>query len=194
MAFDDFEDRRRESNDYWDRRSDQLDSEARRAERSQSLYDALRKKDDSTARWLLDVPPPSSSETRPTDADVSGEKERVPTADQQFAEHSGRLLAVLGSPRSLPGRGLPASITTEWVNKIKTINMYKPSLGLAVLDELFSQYFEASEKYKPRPSIWNMDVDSMMRFDDDMSEIKRELNWLRDILKHVEAYLKQSPL
>lgn len=194
MAYDDHEDRRRESNDSLDRQRDQLDSEARRAKLTDDLSKALSNNDHSTARWLLDVPPPGSSETSPTPTDVSKENDTPPTAEQQFAEHSDKLLNVLKSPRSLSGWALPKSITTDWMNKIKTINMYNPSQGLAVLDELFAQYSQAYEEYKPRPSIWNMDVDSAMCFDDDMRDIKRELDWLRDILKHVEAYFKQHPL
>jgi hypothetical protein len=169
-----------------DRRYDQLLFEKDLAERSEGFYDAIRAKDDSKVRWILGVPPAGSGETG-EEADVSERSSTPPTVDEQFAEHSSKLTAALKYSRTLP-----AAVREEWMRKAGEIDLYEPTKGLVVLEDLFARFELASNRYEPRPNIWNMDVGPIMNFVDQMCQIEWELKWLRDLLKHVELYLDNT--
>jgi hypothetical protein len=170
-----------------DRRYDQLQFEKDLAERSKALDDAILAKDDSKARWILGVPPTGSAKTR-KEAEVSERSGTPPTAEAQFAEHSGKLTAALKYSRTLPD-----AVREEWMRKVGEIDLYEPTKGLVVLGDLFARFELASDRCKPRPNIWSVDVGPMMNFADEMRKIEWELKWLRDLLNHVELNLRQHP-
>jgi len=187
MYRDDYEERIRESNEYLDRRADQLDFERTLAERSDAIYTAIRKKDYSRASWELGIFPSGSLETDSSFSTASTESNRQPTAEEQFTEHSTRLIAILQYSSSLP-----TYVTQEWIRKVKKINLYQPSEALIILYNLFADYRRAVEEYKPRRDIFDLAVAETMKFDREMENIRRELDWLKAILKHVEDYLKKA--
>jgi hypothetical protein len=58
---------------------------------------------------------------------------------------------------------------------------------LVALDDLYTDYLCAVEEYKPQRDVFDMAVAKTMEFDREMRELKIELDWLKAILKHVEA-------
>jgi hypothetical protein len=183
---DDWDDRRRESNDYLNRRDDQLRFEETQAKRTKAVYDAIHDEDDLRLYLELGITPPDSSDVDLDDLSDYDEENRTPTAQEQFAEHSSSLRVALQFSQALP-----SYLTQEWINKIREIDIYKPSQGLQILDELLEGYEWASERFKPQRDIFNLAITETMRFDEEMREIKHELDWLRAILKHVEDYLNR---
>jgi hypothetical protein len=170
-----------------DRQYDQKQFENGLAEQSKAVYDAILTKDHSKARWVLGVPPAGSAETV-EEADVPERSSTPPTAAEQFAEHSAKLTAALKYSGTLP-----AAVTEQWMRKVGEIDLYEPTKGLVVLEDLFARFELTSDRYKPRPNIWNVDAGPIMNFADEMRGIERELKWLRNLLKHVELYLRQHP-
>lgn len=115
------------------------------------------------------------------------ESKSPPTAEEQFNEHSERLSVALKYSTFLPN-----NTTQEWIREIKEIKKYSPSKGLRILHMIFLGYRLARDKYKPHRDIFDLAIEEEMRFDREMQIIKRELDWLETILKHVEAYLKKN--
>lgn len=137
------------------------------------------------------IPDSDSPDSSVTDYSYSREAARAPrppTAEEQFAEHSTLLITALQVSSFLP-----TYLTQQWIRKIKEINIYQPSKGLVIFDELCAGYWRGVEEYKPRRDIFDLAVAKTMEFDSEMHDIKQELDWLEAILKHVEAYLKQNP-
>lgn len=131
----------------------------------------------------------SPSETDLCPSSDSNERERPPTAEEQFNEHSERLFVVLKYSTFLPN-----NLTQEWVRKIKDIRSEKhsASTSLKILEEIYLEYTHTRVTYKPQRDIWDFAVNKEMRFDKEMNVIKHELDWLQAILKHVEAYWKKK--
>jgi hypothetical protein len=121
-------------------------------------------------------------------SDMSTRAIEPPTAEEQFAEHSKKLIAVLQFSSFLP-----TYLTQQWIGKIKSINLYQPSKGLVILDELFADYWRAVDKYKPKLNIFDLAVVKTIEFDGEIHDIKYELDWLESILKHVADYFKKNP-
>lgn len=188
MAYDDFEDRRQQSNNYLNRRDDQLDFERKQAEQSKTVYDAILNKNHSRAYAELGIPAPDPSDVDSEYSDTSQESNRQPSAQEQFAEHSARLIANLRLSSALP-----AHITQEWIGKIEQITILLPTIGLRILNGIMEDYLQALDEYKPQRDIFNLAISETMQFDEDMRDIKLELDWLEAILKHVEDYMKQNP-
>ena len=113
---------------------------------------------------------------------------RPPTAEEQFAEHSTQLITALRFSSFLP-----THLIQRWIRKIKEINICQPAKGLVILDELFAGYWCAADEFKPQRDIFDLAIAKTMEFDNEMDEIKQELDWLEVILKHVEDYLKHNP-
>jgi tetratricopeptide (TPR) repeat protein len=63
MGPDNYEDRRRESNDYLDRRDDQIDIETGMRDKSDAIYRAILDHDHSRAEWELGIVPDDSPGT-----------------------------------------------------------------------------------------------------------------------------------
>jgi hypothetical protein len=133
---------------------------------------------------LPDSGSPDSSVPYASHTAVSEQATRPPTAEEQFAEHLTGFITVLQSSRFLP-----RYLTQQWIGKIKEINIYLPSKGLVILDQLNAEYLRAIEEYQPQRDIFDLAVARTMEFDSEMRNLKHELNWLEAILKHVEDYL-----
>ncbi len=114
---------------------------------------------------------------------------RPPSAEEQFAEHSDGLVSALRVSNFLPTR-----VTQLWIRKVNKINLNQPLKGLMILDELFAGYWRAAEEYKPHRDIFDLAIVKSMEFDSEMHDIKRELDWLEVVLKHMEAFMKQDRL
>lgn len=182
LSIDDYDERRQDSNDYLNRRQERLDFEDKLARRRDAVYDAIRKNDYSSAASEFDAAP---SDSTGIDADYSSfleTRDRPQTAYGQFLKHSTRLIIRLESSRFLP-----ANIAQQWVKRIKRLDIFQPSNGLLELDELYTDYLYAVDKYKPQRDIFDMAVAKTMEFDREMRELKIELDWLKAILKHVDA-------
>jgi hypothetical protein len=171
-----------------DRRYDQQREEQDRTKRSQALNDALRAKDWPKVRYLLGLPPENSPARREAQA-VSETNGTPPTAEEQFAEHSGKLSAKLMYSTTLPG-----AVREAWIQQVKEIDLYEPTKGLVLLNDLSREVDLAKDLYRPRPSIWSLGIEPLMHFSDTMAMIESELEWLRDILQHVERFFREHPL
>jgi hypothetical protein len=120
----------------------------------------------------------STSESDPSDS--------IPTAEEQFNEHSERLFVALRNSTFLP-----TDTTRKWINQIKEITKCTPSRGLKILALIASEYRHARHLYKPQRDVWDLGVHKEMLFDTEMDIIKRELDWLEAILNHVDACLRE---
>jgi hypothetical protein len=158
-------DRIRESWDYLNRRQDQWDFAQRRTETP-----AL----------------PVVSHAGDPDA-ASEHHAEPPSADEQLAAFSRQLIVIIETARFLP-----PNVVQDWVEKIRRIDIHRPVQGLAILRTLFESY-DTFEQYAPRPNIFDLAIDRSMRYLDDMRDIKRELNKLEALLRHVDGVLKASP-
>jgi hypothetical protein len=58
------------------------------------------------------------------------------------------------------------------MRKVGEIDLYEPAKGLVVLEDLFARLELASNFYKPRPNIWNVDAAPIMNFVDQMYEVR----------------------
>lgn len=92
MAYED-DYKRRDFNDYLNRQQDRLDFERVQRDRTSSVYDSIREKDEFKVRSALDLPSPGSS---------SDSRSTPPTAGEQFREHSNSLLFYLKWSDALP--------------------------------------------------------------------------------------------
>jgi hypothetical protein len=159
-------DRIRESWDYLNRRQDQWDFALRRTE---------------TPALPVGSDAGCDPETAP---EHRGEP---PSADEQLAAFSRQLIIILETAPFLPPQ-----VVQAWVGRIKNIDINRPAKGLAILRTLFESY-DTFAQYEPRPNIFDLAIDRSMRYLDDMRDIKRELNKLEALLRHVDRLLKPSP-
>jgi hypothetical protein len=184
---DDRDDRRRESNDYLDRRDDQSSFEKTQMESTKRFYKAIRDKNDMGAYLELGIVPPDSYDPDYLSDDHG--KKRPRSGEEEFDEHADKLRLALRCSQVLPSQ-----LTQAWWSKVRGIDVYQPAKGLEILDELLRAYELALEEFRPRRDIFNLAITESMRFNQEMGEIKFELDTLRILLRHFEAYLKEHPL
>ncbi|HEV2915308.1 MAG TPA: hypothetical protein VGX92_18660 [Pyrinomonadaceae bacterium] len=184
---DDRDDRRRETNAYLDRRDDQLSFEKTQLENNEAIHKAIRDRNDPGVYLKLGITPPDSSDT--DDLSDYQEENGQRSGEEEFDEHAEKLRIALRYSQALPSR-----LTRAWWGRIRAIDVYQPSSGLEILDEILQAYAVAVEEFKPRRDIFNLAISETMRFDREMREIKFELDALRILLSHFEAYLKENPL
>ena len=182
MATDDFDERRRESNDYLNRRQDRLDFEDGLMRQSAAVSKAIRKKDFSRAADELGIDPSFASGTDAEDSGIAGVRDRPQTAFGQFLTHSTRLIIQLESSRFLPNR-----VAQQWIRRIKQIDIFQPAIGLLEIDALYAEYMHAVEKYKPQRDVFDLAVSQTMEFEREMHRLKLDLDWIKVILKHVQV-------
>jgi len=177
------EHRRQDSNDYFNRLDDQKDETRKQEEISEAFHKGLRTGDYSEFYWRAGLVPPDS--TTDSTASTMPLLNQQPTALDQFLKHSTQLKTVLETTTCLPD-----SLTTSWIKVIQNINLFQPTAGLVIVHNILAEYELARYDYKPQRDIFDLKIYETLHFEQDMSRIKFELDWLKAILEHVENYLK----
>jgi len=129
--------------DYWNWRDGE--DERRRAadrasEQTSRLYDALRRGDHDTARWLTGVPPAPFGSGEP------GQPERTdpPTAGEQFLEHQQALLFNL----RWAGSFLPQELLADWAVRVERLDIEQPlEASLAAIEAIRNEYERACYRF-----------------------------------------------
>jgi hypothetical protein len=103
-----------------------------------------------------------------------------PTADEQFRQHSQLLVMRLDS--LLEGM-LPTELTDQWRRQIALLDIEQTEWSLAIAISLRDSYRQAKKRYAPSHS----DIPWAMWFEDKVSALEVEIQWLVDILRNVIA-------
>jgi hypothetical protein len=109
---------------------------------------------------------------------TSEKRDESPTAEQQLAEHSNRIITELQRSRFLP-----RSVTQQWIHKIQEIEIHHPLEGLAIIDTLVLDHRLTIEKHRPQRNVYDLAIRETMMFDNEMCNIKQELDALKAILE-----------
>jgi hypothetical protein len=110
MAEDDYEQRRRESNEYLNRRDDQSDFEEGLRRRSKGLNKAIQDKNESRLYWESGIVSSQSSDTSPYVSSASKEslEDRLLHKRQWILESLGRFL-------------IPSELKREWAWRLDSL-------------------------------------------------------------------------
>src|ERR1700751_2739854 len=174
-------DRQRESWAYLNRRDNQRAFEMDLARRSTAVYDAIRTGNTPAAYRELGIPP-----SRLVDSDTDRtDPAKPPTLHDQFTEHRAKLIDAWQSVGLLPGDVIQAR-----VERVRAIRFFLPSEGLLAVKQMLAEYEMLYRRYEPRPDIFNLQVERGIRFFDQMTAVKFELQDLARILTKAESSLK----
>ena len=160
---------RREQNAFHVKQDEQKRLSAVRSRTSEIVTDGARTHDHSRVDWELGIPPAGPSQGRGT-----------PTAGEQFRQHSRLLVVRLDS--LLEGM-LPTDLTNQWRRQIALLDIEQTDESLAIAISLRDSYRQAKKRFTPSHS----DIPWAMWFEDKVSIIEVEIQWLIDILTHVRA-------
>lgn len=118
MYGDDYEERRRASNEYLNRREDQLAFESDLARRRDAIYDALRTGDHSRTSWELGIVPEDtdSEAVNATDPREVGTTESRESLTEQIRHQVQEVLAILLAS------DLPTSSKEDWIKRLDSPN------------------------------------------------------------------------
>ncbi len=170
---------------------------------SSQLYDALRKKNYDTARWITGVPPaPPAGSDDPDETDLydrddlddadfadlpelaaDAERTAPPTAEEQFREHKGALLYDLDWTSVLP-----AELVQDWTRRVLPLDLRQPRAGLAAIEDLAIDY-QLAERWEPHIT----EVTRGMAWIEQYPRIGREIAWLTALFQHVLASPPADP-
>jgi hypothetical protein len=169
-----------------DRLYDQQQFEKALAESRDAFYKAILSKNESMARFLAGVPPAGLAPT----INRSPARAQRTTAEvgEDFDEYADKFAQALRRTG-----GLPSEVKEEWISRLKTIDLYEPAKALDIVANLLTRLDLARDRYRPRPNVFNLDVEPIMKFAEDMGRIEAELKWLRGVLESVQAYLQEHP-
>ena len=178
MAFDSFEDRRRESNNFLDRQYDARETEKKRAEQSAALFEALREKDYGKARRIQGIPP-----TETINADVDGSQ-----ADRESPEE---LVARMHELRQDIQDGinrcslLPSALRNDWRDRLANLTDANCVTELEALRRDVQDAFERRALYSDHRQVSkSADLESELRL------LEMELRSLRDRCSRYLATLR----
>jgi len=186
----DWDEIRRESNEWLDRRRDRLDAEASGAAHTSEVYDALQSGDQDKARWLLDVPPSGADEPSGWTGGrgfslVDIPQPEPPTAQQQLLEHATEFSRAVRRSRYID------SVTaTRWTADVTLIELDDYVGGLATVDAIEAELIEVRADTRPPRDIFSMSVSNEMDHMKAFDGVETELRWLRLILEHVQRYVE----
>lgn len=179
---DDYNDRRRESNNYLNRMQDLSDFQTAQGRKRDAVYKAIQDKNWSRAKSELDVPP---SDTDDYSEDYT-EPQPQRNLTAEFDYHKKKLGDALASARFFP-----YSAEEAWMNQISAIELFKPSNGRQILEAVMNEFEYAKAKFAPP----KFDPDNpfsraSFRFESEVFEIEWELGKLDGILLDAEIALR----
>lgn len=182
MSRDDYDDRQRDSNDYLRRQQETLAFEEMLARRHDTVYKAIGEREPLRTASGAGCAPSDSSGIKIYDSRVFEARNKPQTVYEQWLKHKTRLIIKLESSNFLS-----AKVTRQWIRKIKRLDIFKPSRGLEELDELFTDYSNVVDQYKPQRGDMDMTVAKAIEFNNEIHDIIHDLDWLKTLLKHVEV-------
>jgi hypothetical protein len=162
---DDYDQRRRESNEYLNRRDDESDFEERSRRRSEGLYKAIQDKNESRLYWESDVVSPDLSDTSPRVSSNSKEslEDRLLHKRQWILESLERFL-------------IPSRLKKEWARRLDSLT---ESNCAAELENLGKEIHRERTNSMMHADIWNpsraQDVDR------DFASLEEDLKDLREM-------------
>ncbi len=165
---DDWEDRRRSSNDRLNRLDDHADFIKTQTDRSNEVFNGIRDHDEARVRRALDVPPAGSSSAEETDEPV--------TLEDLFRRHRASLLAELRYSNFLH-----PSLTADWIARLRALDIARPLEIMEVTRELREPIVKALDAAEPQRDVFNLRVDEGMRHIEERQRITDELHVLAEI-------------
>ena len=163
--------------DYWRWRNaedDRRRAADRAREQTNRLYDALRRGDHDTARWITGVPPADAG----SDDTDAPEPAAPPTAGEQFHEHKQTLLFNLTLAFVLP-----EELREDWARRVERLDIELPEGGLAVIEQIGDEY-RLAHRYQPT----NFEVSQRMQWDYQVPRVGHEIQWLETLFRHVLTF------
>ncbi len=173
MADDDYDQRRRESNEYLNRRDDESDFEEGLRRRSEGLYKAIQDKNESRLYWESGIVSSHPSDTSPHVSSESKEslEDQLLHKRQWILESLGRFL-------------IPSRLKRGWARRLDSLT---ESNCAAELENLGKEIHRERRNSMMHADIWNpsraQDVDR------DFASLEEDLKglieiWLRYITKY----------
>jgi hypothetical protein len=165
MADNDSEQRRRESNEYLNRRDDESDFEEGLRRRSEGLYKAIQDKNESGLYWESGIVSSEPSEASPHVSSESKEslEDQLFHKRQWILESLGRFL-------------IPSGLKREWARRLDSLT---ESNCAAELENLGKEIHRERRNSMMRADIWNpsraQDVDR------DFASLEEDLKGLREM-------------
>jgi hypothetical protein len=165
MAEDDYEQRRRESNEYLNRRDDQSDFEEGLRRRTEGLYNAIQDKNESRLYWESGIVSSNPSDASPHVSSESKEslEDRLLRKRQWIHESLGRFL-------------IPSELKRELARRLDSLT---ESNCAVELEDLGKEIHRERRNSMTHADIWNpsraQDVDR------DFASLEEDLKALREM-------------
>lgn len=173
MAEDDYEQRRRESKEYLNRRDDQSDFEEGLRRRTEGLYKAIQDKNESRLYWESGIVSSHPSDASPHVSSESREslEDRLLRKRQWTLESLGRFL-------------IPSGLKREWARRLDNLT---ESNCAVELEDLGKEIHRERRNSMMHADIWNpsraQDVDrDFASLEEDLKGLKEM--WSRYITKY----------
>lgn len=168
MASDDFEDRRRESNNFLDRQYDESEARKRQAEKSRELSKAIQEKDYDKVRWIQGIPP-----TEPVDADLDELKKSEESPESLVAGiHDLRQDVQYGINQCTL---LPSTLRNDWLDRLANLTDANCVAELEALRRDVQDVYERAGDYSDY-----REVSKSMDLEGDLRLLEMEVRSLRD--------------
>lgn len=109
------------------------------------------------------------------------------TAEMFFTEHLRQLIHLLQM-----SRGLPFIVYQAWGAQLAEIELSQPEHGLQVLNEVISHFWELKKELSSGDLLSDSATPRSVVLNQELGEIKRQLDWLEVILQFLNHHAVQS--